>query len=277
MGWQSLPKPIPAEVQADFMRLLLAAGFEHLDAVSFVAEGETAAKGVETVLEYLSPPRGAELLALVADARGAEAAVRAGVVSTLLFSYSIAPGFLDRHQRQTPEEALEALEQVGEIAYKAGLDVTANIAMAFGNPFGDAWDIDEVVSATDLLLDAGVAQVVLEDTEGEASADLVANVLRLVHDVHGELEVGLALRTAPAEAERKVRAAFGAGCRRFHSVLGGLGGEEYASDVRVGNLATETLLRVLAECGAELPEFEPLDRLIAAGRGIERRFGAVRQ
>ena len=125
MGWQSLPKAIPAEVQADFLRLLLAAGFEQLDAVSFVGVGAdsddaAAEKGVETVLGYLSPPRGAELLALVADARGAEAAVRTGVVSTLLFSYSIAPGFLDRHQRQTPEEALEALEQVGEIAYKAG-------------------------------------------------------------------------------------------------------------------------------------------------------------
>ena len=51
---------------------------------------------------------------------------------------------------------LEALEQVGTLAYKAGMDVVAYISMAFGNPYGEAWDIEEVVAACDLL--AGVKQ-----------------------------------------------------------------------------------------------------------------------
>ena len=278
LAWQSLPRPMPAELKADFLRVLLAAGFDHVDALSFAStEALPQMADAERVLEYLLPPDDVELLGLVADARGAERAVAAGSVSTLLFSYSISPGFLEQNQHQSPEEALEQLEQVGEIAYKAGLDLAASIAMAFGNPFGDAWDIDEVVSATDLLLDAGVAHVVLDETTGAAAPALLHDVLRLLRDVHSELEVGLALRTTPELAAAKVGAAYEAGCRRFHSVLGGQGGGEFASDVRVGTLATETLLQTLASLGAEVPELEPLDRLITASHGIEQRFGAVRQ
>lgn len=278
IAWQGLPRPVPPEVKADYLRVLLLAGFGHVDAVSFVSGEAVAQRGdAETVLEYLSPGGAVETLGLVATAGGAERAVKSGAVSTLLFSYSISPGFLERNQRQTPEETLEELEQVGEIAYKAGLDVAGNVAMAFGNPFGDSWDIDEVVSATDLLLDAGVAQVVLEDTTGEAPAGRIHDVLRLLRDVHGELEIGLSLRSTPQEAALKISAAYEAGCRQFHSVLGGLGGSEFVADVGAGMLATETVLRVLGELGASLPELEPLDRLIAASRGIEQSYGAMRQ
>ena len=271
-AWQSLAKVAPAEVKADYLRVLLAAGFEHVDALSFVSERAVPQmKNAETVLEYLRPAADVEMIALVANARGAARAVKTGAVGTLLFSYSISPGFLERNQRQTPEDALEQLEQIGEIAYKAGLDMAANVAMAFGNPFGDAWDIDEVVSAADLMVDAGVEQVVLDDTSGAASPELLRDALRLVLDVHTGLEVGVSLRSRPENAAEKVRAAFEAGCRRFHSVLGGVGGGEFAES-GVKNLATEVLLRSLEEAGAELPEFEPLDRLVAASKGIETRY-----
>ena len=278
LAWQSLPRSMPAELKADYLRVLLAAGFERVDALSFVsAKAVPQMADAEQVLEHLLPPEGVEMLAMVANARGAERAVASSSVTTLLFSYSISPGFLERNQNQSPEAALEQLEQVGEIAYKAGLDLAASIAMAFGNPYGDAWDIDEVVSATDLLLDAGVAQVILEDTSGEVAPGLLHDVVLLLRDVHSELDVGVSLRTRPQDAEAKIRKAYEAGCRRFHSALGGVGGGEFASDARVSTLATETLLSTLARLGAEVPELEPLDRLITASHGIEQRFGPVRQ
>ena len=69
------------------------------------------------------------------------------------FPYSVSPTFLQRNQSQTPEDALDALEEIGTLAYKAGMDVVAYISMAFGNPYGDAWSIDEVAAACDLLAD----------------------------------------------------------------------------------------------------------------------------
>jgi hypothetical protein len=36
-AWQGLPKNMPAEVKADYLRVLIAAGFKHIDAVSLSA------------------------------------------------------------------------------------------------------------------------------------------------------------------------------------------------------------------------------------------------
>jgi hydroxymethylglutaryl-CoA lyase len=277
-AWQGLPKVISPEVKAEYLRAVLAAGFQHLEAVSFVSK--TAVPQMadsEFVLEFLDAPEEIEIIGVVVNARGAERAVDSGRVTTLAFPYSISPQFLERNQRQTPEEALDQLEQIGELAYKGGQDVVAYLAMAFGNPFGDAWDIDEVVSAVDLLVDSGVAQVVLADTAGVASAAQVRDVLACVLGVHDGLEVGVHLHTRAEDAADKVRAAFEAGCRRFDATIGGVGGVEMAGDVTVGNLPTELLLATLREIGAELPEIEPLDRLVLSSREIEKRFGETRQ
>lgn len=282
-AWQGLEKVIPAEVKAEYLRTLVTAGFKQIDAVSFVSEKAVPQMAdAERVLELTDAPEDVEIIGIVVNAKGAERAAKAGArqggaVTTLGFPYSISPTFLERNQRQTPEDALDQLEQIGEIAYKAGLDVVAYLSMAFGNPYGDLWDIDEVVSAVDLLVDAGVAQVSLADTAGVAGADLIHDVMRLVLDVHDGLEVGVHLHTRPDEAAAKVKAAFEAGCRRFDSAIAGLGGCPFAQDALVGNLATEVLLATLNDLGAQLPELEPLDRLIGMSEGIGRRYGAAVQ
>ncbi len=277
-AWQGLPKVMKPEVKAEYLRALITAGFTHIDAVSFVSKGFVPQMAdSELVLEYLDAGPEIEIIGLVANAGGAELAVEGRRLTTLAFPYSISPQFLERNQRQTPEEALDQLEQVGELAYKGGQDVVAYVAMAFGNPFGDMWDIDEVVSAVDLLVDLGVAQVSLSDTAGVASADLVRDGVRLVLDVHEGLEVGVHLHARPEDAAAKVRAAYEAGCRRFDSSIGGLGVCSFAQDPLVGNLPTEVLLATLRDLGAELPEIEPLERMIAMSAEIEKRFGTAVQ
>jgi hydroxymethylglutaryl-CoA lyase len=277
-AWQALPKIMLPEVKAEYLRALVAAGFQHLDAVSFVSKSAVPQMAdSEFVLEYLDAPEEVEIIGIVVNAKGAERAVDSGRVTTIGFPYSISPQFLDRNQRQTPEEALDQLEQIGEIAYKGGQDVVAYLSMAFGNPYGDVWDIDEVVSAVDLLVDSGVAQVSLADTVGLASPELIRDVMRLVLDVHDGLEVGIHLHARPDDAAAKIRAAYEAGCRRFDSAIGGMGGCPFAQDALVGNIPTELLLATLKDLGAELPEFEPLDRLIASSAEIAKRYGQAVQ
>jgi len=275
-AWQGLPKIIHPEVKAEYLRNLIAAGFTHIDAVSFVSEKAVPQMAdSELVLEFLDPSDDVEIIGIVVNARGAERAIETSAVQTLGFPYSISPTFLERNQRQTPEEALDQLEQIGELAYKAGLDLVAYISMAFGNPYGEPWDIDEVVSAVDLLVDAGVLQVSLADTVGVATPSLINGVMGCVIGVHDGLEVGVHLHARPDDAAAKVRAAYEAGCRRFDSAIGGFGGCPFAQDALVGNLATETLLATLKELGATLPEIESLDRLTHAAREIDKRYGVV--
>ena len=79
-------------------------------------------------------------------------------VRTLGFPYSVSPTFLQNNQRQTLEEAIDELEKVKKKGDDAGLDTVVYISMAFGNPYGDPWNIEEVVDAVDLLESLGVVQ-----------------------------------------------------------------------------------------------------------------------
>src|SRR5271166_1507963 len=155
-AWQGLAQQIPAEVKAEYLRSLVAAGFRNIDAVSFVSpQAVPQMADSENVLELFDPPDDVEIIGIVVNVKGAERAIRTGAVQTLGFPFSISPEFLERNQNQTPEEALRVLGEIESLASRAGLDVVAYISMAFGNPFGDAWSIDELVDVCELLIESG--------------------------------------------------------------------------------------------------------------------------
>ena len=275
LAWQGLAKPMPAEIKTDYLRTLIAAGFKHIDAVSFVGRSIVPQMAdSELVLEYLDPPDDVEIIGLVWDTKGAERAIKSGSVQTLAFPYSLSPAYLKRELNTTLEEALDTLEEVGTLAYKVGLDVIAYVSMAFGNPLGDTWDIEETVSAIDLLAESGVRQISLADTAGRATPKLIADVFADVSAVHDELEIGLNLRTRLEDAAAKVRAAYEAGCRRFDGVLGGFGTALVEDEALVGNLATESLMAELLVLAAELEPMRPVDSLVGASAEIARKYGA---
>jgi hydroxymethylglutaryl-CoA lyase len=284
-AWQGLPVTIPSEVKAEYLRALVAAGFRHLDAVSFVSSKAVPQMAdSEQVLALADLPSltsdELEVIGIVVNVKGAERAINSGGVNTLGFPYSISPGFLERNQHQTPEEAVDAMETVASLAYKAGLDVVAYISMAFGNPYGDAWSIEEVVAACDLLADSGIECISLADTVGLATPQLVEEVVAAVvasSQSGPSIELGVHLHARPDEAAAKIAAAWRAGCRRFDTAIGGLGGCPFAQDVLVGNVPTETALATLAGLGAQLPPLGDLTPVIAANRAIAEKYSGVKQ
>jgi hydroxymethylglutaryl-CoA lyase len=273
-AWQGLPKPIPAEVKADYLRTLVAAGFRHIDAVSFVSpQAVPQMADAEQVLTWLDPPDTVEIIGIVVNPKGAARAIETGAVSTLGFPYSISPEFLRRNQNQSPEESLDALDAVGQTAFQAGFGVVVYISMAFGNPYNDPWSIDEVVDACDLLTDSGITQVSLADTVGLATPHQIAELVTTVLDsVDETVEVGVHLHARPDETAAKIAAAYNAGCRRFDMAIGGYGGCPFAQDTLVGNVATELALAELQRLGAELPRLAPLEGLRSAAAEIERKY-----
>jgi hydroxymethylglutaryl-CoA lyase len=280
-AWQALPKIIPAEVKADYLRLLIAAGLRHIDAVSFVSpKAVPQMADSEKVLAFLQEAEPAlledvDLLGIVVNAKGAERAVNAGGVRTLGFPYSVSPEFLKRNQNQTPEESLDALDGIGQISYMAGFKLVAYVSMAFGNPYGDLWNEDEVVAACELLAESGAEVISLADTVGLATPDQVASAVRAAIGAATEVEIGVHLHARPGEGAEKVAAAYEAGCRRFDAALGGFGGCPFAQDALVGNVPTESLLGVLAKLKAPLPSLAPLDELIALSNQFAAKYGAA--
>jgi hydroxymethylglutaryl-CoA lyase len=273
-AWQGLPKIIPADVKASYLRDLIAAGFQHIDAVSFVSPRAVPQMAdSEQVLRLLQAPEEVDIIGIVVNEKGAERAIATESVRTLGFPYSISPGFLERNQHQTPEESLDALDGIAELAYQAGLDLVVYISMAFGNPYGEPWSLDEVIDGCGLLTEMGVEQISLADTIGAAGPEQIASVVSAVLATDDRVEFGVHLHARPDQVQEKVLAAYHAGCRRFDMAMGGLGGCPFAQDALVGNIATEQALEALRSAGAKLPELAPLTGLLARTQQISREYG----
>jgi hydroxymethylglutaryl-CoA lyase len=262
-AWQGLTQQIPADTKTQYLRALIGAGFKHIDAVSFVSpKAVPQMADSELVLKELDPPDDVEIIGIVVNEKGADRAIATDAVRTLGFPYSISPTFLRKNQGQTLEESIDILEGIEQKARDAGLAVVVYVSMAFGNPYEDLWNVDEVVEAVDLLSEMQVERVSLADTVGLASAQQVSDLVGTVLDRFEHLEIGVHLHSRPSDAKEKVKAAYNAGCRRFDSALGGFGGCPFAQDELVGNLPTEVLLEALKELDVELPIRKPLDSVL---------------
>lgn len=275
-AWQGLKEHIPAYLKTDYLKALISAGFKHIDAVSFVSP--TAVPQMadsEDVLKELDPPDDVEIIGIVVNEKGAQRAVETQAVKTLGFPYSISPTFLQNNQRQTLEDAIEQLEKIKGKADDGGLDIVVYISMAFGNPYGDPWNVGEVVDAVDLLESMDIDTISLADTVGMAGPAQIRELFSAVNSKYDFLEIGVHLHSRPDQAEEKILAAYEAGCRRFDSALGGLGGCPFAQDALVGNIATERVIEALGKHGAELPALKPLDTLLRITTEIGVRYAGA--
>jgi hydroxymethylglutaryl-CoA lyase len=272
-AWQGLNLQIPTELKARYLRALIAAGFKHLDAVSFVSpKAVPQMADSENVLEQIDRPDDVEIIGIVVNEKGAERATAVKAVTTLGYPCSISETFLRKNQNQTLEDCYKALESIKGKADNARLGVVAYISMAFGNPYGDPWNADEVCEAAEKLAAIGIRSISLADTVGVAGPDLIHSMVQSVTKQHADYDIGVHLHSAPDTAAAKVLAAYDAGCRRFDSAMGGLGGCPFAQDALVGNIPTERVLAALQARGIELPISESLDSVLALNSEIASSY-----
>src|SRR5215470_1117392 len=156
-AWQGLPGHIPTAIKVEYLKALIAAGFKHLDAVSFVSpKAVPQMADSENVLNELDPPDDVEIIGIVVNEKGAERAIATEAVRTLGFPYSLSPTFLRRNQNQSLEEAIDVLEKIKLQADENALDVVVYISMAFGNPYADLWNEEEVIEGVRILSDMDI-------------------------------------------------------------------------------------------------------------------------
>ncbi len=274
-AWQGLQGQIPTHLKVDYLKAVISAGFKHIDAVSFVSPKAVPQMiDSEEVLKELDPPDDVEIIGIVVNEKGAQRAINTNAVSTLGFPYSVSPTFLRNNQHQTLEEAIDELDKIQNKSEEAGLGIVVYISMAFGNPYGDAWSVSEIVDAVDILESSGIRTISLADTVGIARPEQIQELLSAVMAKFGYLEIGVHLHSRPDQVAAKVIAAYDAGCRRFDSALGGLGGCPFAQDALVGNIPTEKVVEALTARGAMLPALKPLDVLLRVTAEIGTRYTA---
>jgi hydroxymethylglutaryl-CoA lyase len=272
-AWQGLAGQIPADVKVSYLRALIGAGFKHIDAVSFVSpKAVPQMADSEQVLAKLDPPDDVEIIAIVVNEKGVERAIATEAVSTLGFPYSLSPTFLKQNQNQTLEEAMDVLEKMKLQSDDAGLKMVVYISMGFGNPYGDVWNRDEVMEGIRNLRDTGIETISLADTVGLADAAKIRAIVAPAIGEFPDLEIGVHLHSRRESAGEKILAAYDAGCRRFDSALGGLGGCPFAQDELVGNIPTELALAAFAGRGIELPVKKSLESVLRMSADIVARL-----
>lgn len=251
---QGIKPFIPTENKIKYINQLLKVGFDTIDFGSFVSpkavpqmrDTGDVVKGLE--LESSS----SKLLAIVANERGAREATVFDEITVLGFPLSISESFQQRNTKKTIIEALNEIEIIQEVCISGKKELVVYLSMGFGNPYGDPYDDEIVGNFCGILQTMGVKIISLADTIGTASTEQISNLFTTLSRVYNTIEIGVHLHSNPIYANRKIEAAYKAGCRRFDGAIKGFGGCPFAKDELVGNLPTESIISYLAE-------FEKLD------------------
>jgi hydroxymethylglutaryl-CoA lyase len=249
-AWQGLPRQIPTQLKVEYLRSLISNGFKQIDAVSFVSpKAVPQMTDSEQVLAQFEIPKDVEIIGIVVNEKGAERAIATKRVTTIGYPCSVSPTFLRRNQNQSPEENLAALRTIKKRADDANVGLVVYLSMAFGNPYGDPWNETEIEAAVRRIAELGIESISLADTVGVADPALIEPIVAAAIKAAANHEVGVHLHSIQPDAAAKILAAYDAGCRRFDSAIGGLGGCPFAQNTLVGNIPTESVIAALIQRG----------------------------
>ena len=189
--------------------------------------------------------RGLNPNVLVANLRGFERAVEAGVKSVdAVLSVSNAYNKKNAN-RSTLDSANEITLMLSRAAH-AGFTVGISMANCFHCFTEGKIDPEAVLALTRGFHDAGARTVWLSDTTGHAEPDDITRLSERAMKVG--VEVGIHLHDTQGRAGENAIAAYKAGVRRFDAVLSGLGGSPFTPGVG-GNLSLETAQAVFTGAG----------------------------
>ena len=244
---QGIKTFIPTELQANYIQSLLRVGFDTLDFGSFVSpKAIPQMRDTKEVLDKLdlSCTR-TKLLSIVANLRGADMACSFDSIDYLGFPFSISENFQMRNTHKTISESEIVLKDILEITQKSNKKLVVYMSMAFGNPYGDPWDVDIVSEWADRLQSMGVEILSLSDTIGSSKSESISYLFSNLIPKFPHIEFGAHLHTHPNSWYEKLNAAYKAGCHRFDGAIQGFGGCPMASDSLTGNMPTEKIISYL--------------------------------
>ncbi|MGV3640835.1 MAG: hydroxymethylglutaryl-CoA lyase [Adhaeribacter sp.] len=235
---------IPTALKTAYLQQLLAVGFHTLDFGSFVS-----AKAIPQLQDTAHVLGGldlgatrTQLLAIVANRRGAETAASYEQIACLGFPLSLSETFQQRNTNQSVGAALQLVAELQELCARKSKTLVVYLSMGFGNPYGDFWHPDLVLDFAARMASLQVPVVSLADTTGQALPADISYLFGQLVPAFPQLRFGAHFHARADNWKPKVDAAWQAGCRRFDGALLGYGGCPMARDELVGNLATENLI-----------------------------------
>jgi hydroxymethylglutaryl-CoA lyase len=265
-AFQGIKTFIPTENKIRIINLLLKAGFDTVEAGSFVSE-----KAIPQMVDSAEVLRGldnagshARIMVLVGNKHRALDAIQhlkfqkgpriqpstfnlqpsndPPDIDDILYPFSISPSFLKRNLNSDLDRAKGTILDLMEICDHHKKRLIVYLTMAFGNPYGDKWDPGIVEEWAGFLYELGHRVIPLSDILGDVAPERITQVYSRLLKSFPEVEFGIHMHARPGEEYDKIDAAWKAGVRRFDTVTGGFGGCPMADDHLVGNLDTFALI-----------------------------------
>ena len=246
---QGIKAFIPTEKKAEYINMLLKVGFHTIDFGSFVSpKAIPQMRDTASVLSKLNlDDSNSKLLAIVANSRGAEEASSFDEIQYLGYPFSLSEIFQQHNTNRSIKDSLVLVEDIQNLCLKKNKNLVVYLSMAFGNPYGEAWDVAIVARWSKILVNMGVKILSLSDTIGASSKETIKPLFsQLIPEFH-EVTFGAHLHTTPQTWKEKVMAAYYAGCTRFDTAIQGFGGCPMAKYDLTGNVPTEKLLSFFNE------------------------------
>ena len=221
---------------------MLKVGFDVLDCASFASPKAIPQMADSSeVLAELNPSE-TQLLAIIANVRGAENAVNEDKLHFLGYPFSISEAFQKRNTNKSIAQSIEVLKSIEEISSTAGKKLVVYLSMGFGNPYGEEWSLDIVKNRVNQLAEMGIEIISLSDTVGSASKEDLEQIFKELTPMYPHIEFGAHLHCKPYEWKEKLEAAYNGGCNRFDGAIRGFGGCPMAEDDLTGNMQTESII-----------------------------------
>ncbi|MDD3937206.1 hydroxymethylglutaryl-CoA lyase [Rhodoferax sp.] len=249
-GLQSVKAIMPTADKLRWIDALVAAGLREIEVCSFVPAKHLPqmADAADVVRHALTHP-GVTVMALVPNARGAEAALKAGVHKlTLPVSASEAHSLANVHMtRKAMIEAVRAIVRMRD-ELSPGVKIEAGISTAFGCTIQGEVKEDDVVWLASQCVEAGADEAGLSDSTGMANPAQVKRLFTRVRSEIGNKTGAAHMHNTRGLGLANCLAAYDVGVRTFDASLGGLGGCPYAPGA-TGNVVTEDLVFMFEAMG----------------------------
>lgn len=270
-GLQNEPARISTETKVRFVDLLSEAGFEMVEATSFVhPRAVPQLADADDVFRAIAKQPGVRYPVLVPTLKGLERALAAGAREIALFT-AATESFTRANINRTIAESLEDARQVIQAARPAGVWVRAYISVAFVCPFEGPVSAEQVRQVSEQLLALGADEIGIGDTIGAATPGDVERLLDVLLPVAPPARWGLHFHDTRGTALANVLASLARGLFIFDSAAGGLGGCPFAGPNATGNLATEDLVYLLDGMGIQ--HGVSLEQVLGASRYIAGAVG----
>lgn len=241
---QGLSPVIPTAKKVAYINQLIRSElFDCIDFGSFVSpKAVPQMADTAEVIEGIEKTSKTQLLAIIANERGAEIGSQFPKIDFLGYPFSISETFQQRNTKAGIAESFERVKRIQDILSKTDQKLVVYISMAFGNPYGDPWHKELITDWIDRLHGLGISHFSIADTTAEATPELIKEVLLHTKVQFPSLAMRVHLHSRKQHALAKIEVAYTSGCRQFEGAILGYGGCPFAQDSLVGNIPSELLL-----------------------------------